>query len=221
MRPQKVEIARPSLAERASGTGIDFAGSVITVVFLTYFLLATGTLFRQKLAAVLPSRRERAKVEEALGEIESHMSRYLLMTTLINIVFGLVSWGFLALLDMPNPALWGALAGVLNYIPYVGGVATVGLVGTAALVSFDTPDKALIIAAGFLVLHLLVGNLLTPALLGRRLPLNVVALFVGLVFWGWIWGVAGAVLAVPMTVMVQVICAHIDGLENVAVFLDS
>ena len=91
----------------------------------------------------------------------------------------------------------------------------------AALVSFDTPNQALIAAGGFFVINMIESNLVTPAVLGRRLPLNVVALFVGLLFWGWIWGITGAVLAVPLTVMLKIICDHVEGLEKVAVFLDS
>lgn len=217
----RVEIAEPGIMKRVQGTGIAFGGAALTVVFLTYFLLATGELFRQKLAAVLPGRRERAKVVEALGEIELQMSRYLFLTTVINTVVGLLTWIFLAAIKMPNAALWGALAGVLNFIPYVGAIVTIALIGIAALVSFDGSNQALIAAGGFFVINMIESNLVTPAVLGRRLPLNVVALFVGLLFWGWIWGITGAVLAVPLTVMLKIICDHVEGLENVAVFLDS
>ena len=117
---QKVELAKPTLLTRLSGSTANFLGAFLTVIFLTYFLLAAGTLFRQKLAEVLPGRAERAHVIEALAEIEVQMSRYLFLTTLINIVVGLLTWGVLALLGMPNAALWGAVAGVLNFIPYVG-----------------------------------------------------------------------------------------------------
>ncbi len=114
---------------RLSGTTASFLGAALTVIFLTYFLLAAGTLFRQKLAEVLPGRAERAHVVEALAEIEVQMSRYLVLTTIINAVVGLLTWGALALLGMPNAALWGAVAGVLNYIPYVGALATLILIG--------------------------------------------------------------------------------------------
>lgn len=218
---QKVEIAQPGLLKRAQGTSIALAGGVLTVVFLTYFLLATGELFRHKLAAVLPSRRERARVADALAEIELQMSRYLFLTTVINAVVGLLTWGVLALIGMPNAALWGAVAGVLNFIPYIGAIVTLGLIGAAGLVSFDAPKMAFVAAGAFLVINMIESNLVTPAVLGKKLPLNVVALFVGLLFWGWIWGVTGAVLAVPLTVMMKIICDHVEGLEKVGVFLDS
>lgn len=216
-----VELAKPGVLMRLSGTTASFLGAALTVIFLTYFLLAAGTLFRQKLAEVLPGRAERAHVIEALAEIEVQMSRYLFLTTVINVVVGLLTWGTLALLGMPNAALWGAVAGVLNYIPYVGAIATLILIGVAGLVSFDQPNQALLAAGGFFVINMVESNLVTPMLLGRRLPLNAVAIFIGLLFWGWIWGITGAVLAVPLTVMVKIICDHVKALEPVALFLDS
>ena len=218
---QKVELAKPGLISRLSGTTASFLGAALTVIFLTYFLLAAGTLFRQKLAEVLPGRAERAHVVEALAEIEVQMSRYLVLTTIINAVVGLLTWGALALLGMPNAALWGALAGVLNYIPYVGALATIILIGVAGLVSFDQPKTALLAAGAYFIINMIESNLATPMILGRRLPLNAVALFIGLLFWGWIWGITGAVLAVPLTVMVKIICDHVEPLEPLATFLDS
>ncbi len=218
---QKVELAKPGLLSRLSGTTASFLGAALTVIFLTYFLLAAGTLFRQKLAEVLPGRAERAHVVEALAEIEVQMSRYLVLTTIINAAVGLLTWGALALLGMPNAALWGAVAGVLNYIPYVGALATLILIAVAGLVSFDEPKTALLAAGAFFIINMIESNLATPMILGRRLPLNAVALFVGLLFWGWIWGITGAVLAVPLTVMVKIICDHVKPLEPVALFLDS
>ena len=166
MIPQKVELAKPGLMSRLSGTTASFLGAALTVIFLTYFLLAAGTLFRQKLAEVLPGRAERAHVVEALAEIEVQMSRYLVLTTIINTVVGLLTWGALALLGMPNAALWGALAGVLNYIPYVGALATLIVIGVAGLVSFDQPKTALLAAGAFFVINMIESNLATPMILG-------------------------------------------------------
>ncbi len=218
---QKVELAKPGLLSRLSGSTASFLGSAVTVIFLTFFLLAAGSLFRQKLAAILPGRAERAHVVEALAEIEVQMSRYLFLSTVINIVVGLLTWGALAVIGLPNAALWGAVAGVLNYIPYVGALATMIVIGVAGLVSFDEAGQAVMAVGAFFVINMIESNLVTPMLLGRRLPVNAVALFIGLLFWGWIWGITGAVLAVPLTVMVKIICDHIDSLEPVALFLDS
>ena len=218
---QKVELAQPGLMTRLSGTTASILGAALAVIFLTYFLLAAGTLFRQKLAELLPARADRAHVIDALTEIEVQMSRYLFLTTLINVAVGLVTWAALAALGMPNAALWGAVAGVLNFIPYVGAIATLALIAVAGLVSFDQSNRALYAAGAFFVINMIEINLATPMLLGRRLPLNAVALFVGVLFWGWIWGITGAVLAVPLTVMVKIICDHVEPLQPVALFLDS
>ena len=103
----------------------------------------------------------------------------------------------------------------------IGALATLLLIGVAGFVSFDQPKTALLAAGAFFVINMFESNLATPMILGRRLPLNAVALFLGLLFWGWIWGITGAVLAVPLTVMVKIICDHVEPLEPVALFLDS
>ncbi len=216
-----VQLAQTGVIARLSGSGAAFAGNALAVIFLSYFLLAAAPLFRRKLALVLPGRAERSQVEEVVEEIELHMSRYLWYSTLINLIVGLLTWGVLALLHFPNAVLWGLVAAVLNYIPYVGAVATVGVIAFAGLVAFPSGQTALLGAGAFFVINLLESNVITPAFLGRKLPLNAAALFLGLMFFGWLWGVTGAVLAVPLTVMVQVVCARIPAVQPFAVFLDS
>jgi predicted PurR-regulated permease PerM len=106
-------------------------------------------------------------------------------------------------------------------VPYIGAFITLALVTAAALVTFDTLGPVLTVAGGFFAINLLEGNLVTPMLLGRKMPLNPVSIFVGLLFWGWLWGVVGALLAVPLTVMVKIICDHVTGLKPVGTLLDS
>jgi predicted PurR-regulated permease PerM len=216
-----VEVARPSLLRRLSGSSIRFAGNALAVLFLTYFLLAAAQAFRGKLAMVLPGQEERDRAEEILTEIQRQMSRYLWYSGLINLVVGLLTWGVLAWLKYPNAILWGALAGVLNYIPYAGAVATIVLIGLTGLVSFEGLEPALYGAGAFAVINLLEANVVTPAVLGRKLPLNAVAVFLGLMFFGWLWGLTGAILAVPLTVMIRVVCAHLPDAKPVAIFLDN
>lgn len=218
---QVVKLAKPGMLQRISGGSATFAANAVAVIFLSYFLLAAAPVFRRKLATVLPVRAERGKVEEVVQEIETHMSRYLWLTTVVNLIVGLVTWGLLALLGYPNAALFGAIAGVLNYIPYIGALVTVAVIGFAGMVSFPGLQPALLGAGGFFALNMLEANLLTPLVLGSRLPLNAAALFLGLMFFGWMWGITGAVLAVPLTVMLQVVCARIPALQPFSVFLDS
>ena len=160
-------------------------------------------------------------MEEVLTEIEVQMSRYMLLNTLTSAGVGLATWALLAGVGLPNSLLWGVAAFFLNFIPYAGALVTVALVGAAALVSFDNTTTVLLIVGGCVAINLLEGNLVTPHLMGKHLPLNPVAIFVSLLYWGWVWGPSGTLLAVPITVMLQVVFARIGKLRPLAVLLDS
>ena len=123
------------------------------------------------------------------------------------------------LLGMPNPVLWGVVAMVLNFVPYVGAVANVVLLALAALMTFEDTGRAMLVPGAFLVLNLIESNLVTPAIYGNRMRLNTVALFIGLVFWWYIWGVPGAILAVPMMAAFKIACDHIESLSPIGEFL--
>lgn len=218
---QMVQVAEPGMLKRVSGSSAHIIGQLLAVLFLSYFLLAAAPLLKQKLVTVIPARNDRVEVQEVVREIASHMSRYLWLSSAMNLGVGLLTWGLLSILHYPNAALWGVMAGVLNYVPYVGAMATLAAIGLAGAVSFPTLTPVLAGVGGYLLIHVVQSNLVTPALLGRKLPLNPAALFLGLLFFGWLWGVTGAVLAVPLTVMIQVVCARIPAMEKVAVLLDS
>lgn len=193
--------------------------STLTISFLTYFLLASGSMFRRKIGYLFPSGTHRARIKRALFEIEEQMSRYLLINTAISASFGIATWLLLAAIGMPNPLLWGAVAGLLNFVPYLGALVTVIMIGVVALASFDGTGYVVLACGGFLLLDLLKGNLVSPLVIGRKMPLNTVAVFVCLMFWGWVWGVPGVIMAVPLTVMIQVICAHSERCRGLAILL--
>lgn len=216
-----VQIKPPGLLQRLSGSTTAFAATAITVVFLTYFLLAMLPAFRSKLAGLIGTAEGAMGMEAVLTEIEVQMSRYMLLNTLTSVGVGLATWALLVAVGLPNALLWGVAAGLFNFIPYVGALATVVLIGAVALVSFDDTGRVLLAVGGSVAINLVEGNLVTPHLLGRHLPLNPVAIFVSLLYWGWVWGPAGALLAIPITVMIQVICARIEPLRPIAVLLDS
>ena len=218
---QKVEVQTPGLITRVGSGTATAAAAALAVIFLTYFLLATEQRFRGRLVGLPRERLHQERMEHALSEIERQTSRYLLFTTLISIGVGGATWALLAALGLPNAGLWGVVAGVLNFIPYAGALVTAVLIGAAALIAFDGVERTLVVVGGFFLIHLVAGNIVTPALLGRKLPLNPVALFVCLLFWGWVWGIPGAILAVPVTVMVKVICDHVEHLRPVAILLDN
>ena len=219
-QPTKVEVTSAGLFSKLSGTTIGFLGAVSTVVFLTFFLLAAGERFSEKLGDIMPERYRRQMID-GLRDMQAQMSRYLSTSALIRIGLGVATWALLKVVGLPSPALFGVVAGILNFIPYLGSLATLVIIAVASLVSFDTTQPAMIAIGGFLVLSILEGNVVTPLLLGHRLPLNAVAIFVGLLFWSWVWGVTGAVLAVPLTVMVKVIADRVALLEPLGVIIDT
>lgn len=215
----RVEIVSPSPLQQIGWKTANVIGEILTVTFLTYFLLAGGTMFRRKIAYLFPSGAHRTRIKRALFEIEDQMSRYLLINTLISVGFGVATWGLLAAIGIPNPILWGFVAGVLNYIPYLGALVTVILIGVVSLASFDGTEHVVLACGGFLLLDLLKGNLLSPMVLGRKMPLNTAAVFVSLLFWGWVWGIPGVIMAVPLTVMIQVISSHSERFRGLGILL--
>ena len=219
-KPTKVEMAPAGMLSKVPGTTLGFFGAVSTVLFLTFFLLAGGERFGEKLGDIMPERCRRQMID-GLRDMQAQMSRYLSTSAMIRAGLGLATWGVLKLVGLPNPALFGVVAAVLNFIPYLGSLAMLLIIGVASLVTFDTTQQALVAMGAFFVLSVVEGNVVTPLLLGHRLPLNAVAIFVGLLFWGWIWGITGAVLAVPLTVLVKVIADRVKPLEPLGVILDS
>jgi predicted PurR-regulated permease PerM len=216
-----VQLKAPGVLQRLTGSTVNFAATAITVVFLTYFLLAMLPVFRRKVAHLIGNRAGARSMEEVLTEIEVQMSRYVLINTLTSLGVGPTTWGFLAVVGLPNALLWGGVAFLLNFIPYAGALVTVVLVGMAGLVAFDSTGQVLLVMGGCVAINMIEGNLVTPNLLGKHLPLNPVAIFLSLLYWGWVWGPAGALLAVPITVMVQVLFSRIEVLRPVAILLDS
>jgi predicted PurR-regulated permease PerM len=212
--PTQVQLQGPGLFERWGLQALEAVPAALSVIFLTYFLLASGPLFRKKLAQVMPGRRDVVHFETILSEIEIVTSKFLATATMINTGVGVLLALALWAVGVPNAILWGGVAAVLNFVPYLGPITTALVVTFAALASFEDPARALVAPACFVAIHLVENNLVTPLLLGRRLPVNTVAIFLGLLFFGWIWGIPGAVLAVPLTTVVKVACDHIPALNH-------
>lgn len=217
--PPTVQISTPGLLQRLTGSTPSFIATTVTVVFLTYSLLAMLPVFRKKVADLIETRAGVRNMDAVLNEIEVQMSRYVLINTLTSLGVGLLTWAFLTVVGLPNALLWGVVACLLNFIPYAGAVATVALIGIAALAAFDGTGQVLLVVGGCAAIGLLEGNLVTPHLIGRHLPLNPVAVFVRLLYWGFVWGPAGMLLAVPITVMLQVGFTRIGKLRPIGVLL--
>ena len=195
-----------------------FSGLLITI-FLLYFLLASGDLLLRKLVQMLPVFSHRKSAVRIIRGIEQDLSRYLGMVCLINFGLGMSVWGAMYLIGMPNPALWGALAGLLNFIPYLGPVVNITVVGLVAIVSFESVRWALLAPGAYLVLNGIEASIVTPMALGWHLRLNPVVIFIALTFWTWVWGVVGALLAVPLLATVKITCDRIESLRPVGVLL--
>ena len=195
-----------------------FVSEAVVVIVLLYFLLASGDLFLRKLIKVLPTFKDKKRAVEIAREVENNISTYLFTVTLINMGVGVAVGMGVWLLDMPNPVLWGALACVLTYIPYLGAVVGIGVLGLAALLVFDDLGHALAVPGVYLVVSFLEGNFITPLVLGRRLSLNPVVIFVGLLFWFFLWGIPGALLAVPTLAVFKIVCDHVDTLAPIGEF---
>ncbi len=190
----------------------------ITVV-LSFFLLASGRMFYEKLVRVLPTLAEKKRAIRVVHAVEEEVSRYLLTITAINGALGLVVGLAMWVLDMPNPALWGVMAMLFNFVPYVGALVGVAVVTVVALVSFDSLATPLVVAGAYFGCTVVEGQFVTPAIVGRRLEMNTVAVFLAVAFWGWLWGVPGALMAVPLLVGLRVLCEHFEGLAKLGEFL--
>lgn len=197
----------------------EFFSGLLVTIFLLYFLLASGDMLLRKLVRMFPVFSHRKKAVRIVRSIERDLSRYLGMMCIINLGLGLAVWGAMALLGLPNPALWGALAGILNFIPYLGPVLNIAVVGLVAIVSFDSVYWALLAPTAYLVLNGIEGTLVTPTVMGWRLRLNPVVIFIALTFWTWIWGIAGSLLAVPLLASIKITCDRIEFLRPVGVLL--
>lgn len=219
--PRTVQVATRGFFDQLSVDSLAAIPVVLSVVFLTYFLLANEPLVRRKLAGLLPGGYELQRREHLLGEIELAASHFLATVAVINIGVGVITASALWAVGVPNPVLWGGIAGLLNFVPYVGPMVTVGLIAVAALAGVDPTARALLAPAAFVGVHLTESNFITPFALGRHLPLNTVAMFLGLLFFGWLWGIPGAVLAVPLTVCVKLVCDHVPTLAHIGELLDN
>jgi predicted PurR-regulated permease PerM len=193
-------------------------GSLSTLILL-YFLLASGDTFLRKLVRILPRLRDKVRAVEVTREIQHEIGRYFLTVGCINIALGVVTAIAMWIIDMPNPMLWGVLVAILNFIPYVGPTLSMITLTLAALLTFDTLSQALLVPLIFVGLTFFEGQFLQPIIVGRRLALNPVVIFISFLLWGWLWGIAGMLIAVPLLVTIKICCDHLKPLAPVAEFL--
>ncbi len=190
-------------------------------VVLLYFLLATGDLFLRKLVKVLPTLADKRRAVTVARTVQDEMAIYLFTITCINAGLGVATGVAMYFLGMPNPALWGTMAALFNYVPYLGPLATLIILTIVAVISFDGIGQTIAVPAVFFTLIFFEGQILTPFITGRRLTLNPVVIFLSMLLWGWLWGVVGTLMAVPIAMIFRIICEHVEALGPIAEFLGS
>lgn len=217
----RVAVQQPGILSQAAGNMLS-AGTNIAIVFvLSLFLLASGTLFYEKIVQSFDSLSDKKRALRIVFDVEREVSRYLLTVALINGALGLVIGLGLWVLGMPTPLLWGVMAAMLNFLPYIGALATIIIVAVISIISFDSLSYAMLAPAFVIFCNIMEGQIVTPLVVGRRLELNAVAIFIAVAFWSWLWGFIGALIAVPLLVIIKVFCDHFDGWESFGNFLSA
>ena len=204
-----------------TGYSMNIVATIAFTLVIAAFLMASGDLFYAKLVRVLPTLHDKKKALHIVYDVERDVSSYLLIITGINAVLGLAVGLSFFVLGMPSPYLWGLLAFVLNFIPYVGALSGISLAAFMAVVSFDSLAYAALAPLSYAVFNGLENQLVSPVLLGRRLELNAVAMLVALTFWTWLWGISGTIVAVPLLVTIKVFCDHLESLSGIGEFLSA
>jgi predicted PurR-regulated permease PerM len=201
---------------------IALIGQATVVIFLTYFLMLSGDTFRRKLLKLAGDSLSSKKITlQALNEITIQIQRYLQVQLLISALVGALTWLAFLALGVDNAAVWGIAAAVLNLVPYVGSLVTAAGAALVAFMQFGSLNMALAVGGASMVIHTIVGNLLTPWLTSRTSRMNPVAVFVGLLAWGWLWGVWGLLLGIPILMIVKSICDRVEDLKPIGEFLGS
>jgi len=205
---------------RGSRGLLEFLASIVVVFFLTYYLLLAGDLYRRKLASIAgPSLSRRRLTLRILLDIDDQIRRYLIARVAISLMVAVATWAAMAAVGLKQSVMWGIVAGVFNVVPYVGPIAAVIGITLAAFAQFGMLAQTAIAAGLAALVAFVEGNVLTPRLTGRAGGMNSVAIFGGILFWGWLWGVWGMLLAVPIMTAVKAICSRIDDLQSVAALL--
>jgi len=195
-------------------------GQMTVVVFLTYFLMVSGDTFRRKLIKLAgPSLSSKKITLQALHEITAQIQRYLQVqlatSAMVGVLTGLALWA----IGLENAVVWGIAAAVLNLVPYVGSLITAVASGAVAFLQFGSSNMALLVAGASVVIQTIEGNLVTPWLTSRASRMNPVAVFVGLLAWGWLWGIWGLLLGLPILMIIKAVCDRVDDLKPIGEFL--
>ena len=214
-----VEVKRHPITEMFFMRTPEFIASAVLSLILLYFLLVYDQAFIAKLVKLLPTFSDKKTAVAIAHDIESQVSRYLFTITAINACLGVAVGTVVGLLGLRNPVMWGVMVALLNFVPYLGALTGIICMTIGATLSFDSLGYALIFPAVYLAFGTLEGSFITPWIMGRSLTLNPVIILLSLTFWGWMWGIVGIILAVPILAAFKIFCAHIKPMEPLAEFL--
>jgi predicted PurR-regulated permease PerM len=209
----------PSIVQRVFGTAAALVAGAVEVALLLYFLLASQDLYPRKLVALLPGVDDDETAARIARSVEHTLSRYMVTEAALNIALGIQVGLALWALGMPTPWLWGSMAAVLAFIPYVGSLLLLGVLAVVALTVMPSPTRALAVPVTYFVLNFVSANLMTPIVLGSRLTLHPVAILAGLTFWWGMWGVPGAFLSVPLLATIHVLGEQVPALSRLGNFI--
>lgn len=222
---QRVQIERPKFNIRDhlwTGTLglIGMLGQIGVVALITFFLMASGDSFRRKLVKLAgPTLSKKRVTLEALNQIHDQIQRYMLVRFFTSALVGVATWLCFLAIGLENAAVWGVAAGVLDLVPYIGSVVITAGSALVSFLQFDSLEMALLVGFISIMIHFIEAFLLTPWLTSRANKMNAVAIFIGMLAWGWLWGLWGLLLGVPILVVIKVICDRVDDLKSVGEFL--
>jgi predicted PurR-regulated permease PerM len=212
-RARTVIVEGPGLTQSLLASAQVIAIQTGFVLVLLYFFLITREDFREKLIAFQPKLYQRVRTARAFRDVERRVGGYIVTFSTINlavgIAVGLSCWG----LGLPEPIMWGGIAAILNFIPFLGPAITIALLGLAGLATFDTLIEASFPVLAYWAINMVESNLVTPHVMGRRMTLNPLAIILSVSFWTWIWGPVGGVLSLPLLIMLKVVCDHTPSLR--------
>lgn len=224
--PASVRIEQPTFQWnewlwQGSRNTLEFAGQGFAVLCLVYCLLASGDMYKRKLVRIVPTLTRKKMTVNILAEIDRQIERFLLARLFISAAVAVMVWAAFRAVGVQQAGVWGLLAGVLFAIPVVGPVVIVTAAALAGFVQFGSIGMAVLLASVCTVIGVFEGNVLTPWLMSRVGEMNPVAVFISLLFWGWIWGVWGLLLAIPMTAAIKAVCERIEDFQGFAELLRS
>jgi len=195
-------------------------GQAVMVLFLAFFLLAGGDTFKRKLVRLTgPSLSNKKITVQILDDINNSIQKYMFMMLATNVMLGLLVWVAFAWIGLENAGAWAVAAGLLHVIPYLGPGVTAAATGMAAFMQFDSFPMALLVAGVSMAIATFVGTFVTTWMTGRIARMNAAAVFISLLFWGWLWGIWGMLLSIPIIVIIKVVSQHVEQLQPVAELL--